>query len=393
MENNNISIIKREDCTGCSACASKCPQKCISMLLDAMGFPYPSISENDCIHCGLCLKVCELNILQKNLADNFKQKIYAARNKDLEILKSSSSGGVFSAISDYVLDLRGVVVGAVFDEDGLSVHHAFATTKEERNLMRGSKYTYSSCSIDTFAVIEDFLKSGRFLLFTGTPCQVAALKSSLGVNYPNLITCDLLCHGVESPAVFRDFSKEMSKYKKIYRIDFRQPMYDNWHEARTVIHYKDGSTRSGNNERSYFMCFVQDLGLRPACLHCKFCSFERCGDITLGDFHGIENTPIKMFDHPNGCSVVLVNTEKGADLLNHASHALEIVESERKHCTHNQLNGLPPILDKSFFSNDYLNHGWKYVKKKYGMPSFKIRVLQSLYSFLWIRKLRNMIKK
>lgn len=391
---NNIGNILKEDCCGCSACAMKCPKGCITMVADAMGFWNPQIDDSQCVQCGLCLKVCAANYEQKNENNGFEQIIYAARHKTDSVLTSSSSGGVFTALSDCIIDHGGVVAGSIYDDNCMSVHHAFAETKAERDQMKGSKYTYSFCGPDFLVSVESYLKSGRKVLFTGTPCQVAALKNYVGDKFPNLYTCDLLCHGVESPSVYKDFVKEMSRNNTVTRIDFRKPMHDNWHEARTVVHYANGKSKSNSHTRAYYMIFVQDYGLRPSCLHCDYCSFERCGDITIGDFHGIESTPLRSFDHPMGCSVVLVNSPKGESLFQEASKSLNVLQSQKNHCTHNQLNGLPniPPIKENEFEKDYLAKGWEYVKWKYGMPSLKIRVLETLYSHPWIWKIRNLLK-
>lgn len=198
-----IHITNRQDCCGCAACAQRCPKQCISMKEDAEGFLYPTVDTEVCIDCGLCEKVCpELN----SGRERQPQKVYAAINKDEKIRLGSSSGGVFTALAEQTIDEGGVVFGARFDENW-EVVHAYTETKEGLTAFRGSKYVQSRIG-NAYKDAERFLRNGRKVLFTGTPCLVMGLKLYLGRDYDNLLTVDFLCHGVPSPKAWRLYLKE-----------------------------------------------------------------------------------------------------------------------------------------------------------------------------------------
>lgn len=195
-----IYIKDKKDCCGCSACVQRCPKQCISLHEDAEGFLYPNVDENICIGCGLCEKVCPV----VNQSDEHEPlAVYAAMNPDESIRMQSSSGGVFTLLAEKVLAEGGVLFGACFNERW-EVVHDFVETKEELARFRGSKYVQSKVG-DTFRLAEDFLKQGRTVLYSGTPCQIAGLKLFLRKSYDNLLAVDFICHGVPSPGVFRTY--------------------------------------------------------------------------------------------------------------------------------------------------------------------------------------------
>lgn len=384
----NISIVEKNTCTGCHACVAVCPVLCIQMKSDKMGFPYPSVDEDKCISCGKCVRACEQTRVLPKLEN---QKIYAAKNKSNSVIKKSASGGVFSALSDAILKEGGVVVGSAFTE-GMQVRHIIAETLAERDRLRKSKYTYSLCDEKIFFNVKGLLENGKKVLFTGTPCQVSALKIYLGKDYENLYCVDILCHGAESPKLYSEYIKRLSRKGEVADIDFRKPR-DGWHIFKTEVEYKSGKRVSGDSVQTYFNMFVKNLGLRSCCDSCVYASFNRVSDITLGDFWGIENTAISDFDGADGVSVVTVNTEKGRILFNNSLEFLEVVESEKSHCVHDQLNGLKPSEKSNDFENEFLNNGYDFVAKKYATKSLKIKILEKLYENSFINNLRNSLKK
>ena len=374
-------------CTGCHACVAMCPKECITMEKDSLGFLRPHIDEDKCVECGYCLKTCEA---VKRLPESTDREIFAAIHKKLDVRKSSSSGGVFSALSEQVIKENGVVVGAVYKEK-MSVQHEFAETVEQRNAMRGSKYTYSLCDKQVFVRVKQLLDNGRTVMFTGTPCQNAALKVFLKVDYDNLILVDILCHGITAPALYDDFIKKLEENGKVVAdINFRHTSDGNWHDPKTLVTYKDGTKRSGELENSYFRMFVRDYCLRESCYSCNYASFERVSDITIGDFWGIENTD-KNFDYPYGVSVVIVSTDKGEKWFSKASTDLDVIVCSEKDCTHEQLRGIPARGRNSEFVEDFLERGYDYVYKKYAVSSLSIRIREKLYKIPIIRKIRNLI--
>lgn len=202
-----IRIVDPSHCCGCSACVQRCPKQCISLREDAEGFLYPEVDTSLCVDCGLCEQVCpELH----PDAERQPLQTFAAVNPDAEVRRTSSSGGVFTALAEQVIDAGGVVFGAAFDEHW-EVRHRCATTREELAAFRGSKYVQSVIG-DTFLQAERFLKSGRRVLFSGTPCQIAGLRRFLRRDYDHLLCVDFVCHGVPSPGVFRAYlAEEMTK--------------------------------------------------------------------------------------------------------------------------------------------------------------------------------------
>lgn len=191
-----IEIKDKKDCCGCSACVQKCPKQCISLKEDNEGFLYPEVDKSMCINCGLCEKVCP--VLHQGESRK-PLKVYAAKNQDEEIRRQSSSGGIFTLLAEKTIQDGGVVFGARFDEHW-EVKHDYTETIEGLAAFRGSKYVQSRME-DNYRKAEMFLKQGRKVLFSGTPCQVAGLKRFLRKYYGNLLTIDMVCHGVPSPLV------------------------------------------------------------------------------------------------------------------------------------------------------------------------------------------------
>ena len=192
-----IKITDKKDCCGCAACVQRCPKQCISLKEDGEGFLYPVVDESLCVGCGLCEKVCPIINRPEKLP---VKEVLAVKNRNEEERMASSSGGVFVALAKKVIDQGGVVFGAVFDENW-EVRHTYAENMDGVRPMMGSKYVQSRIG-DTFRQAEKFLKEGRKVLFTGSPCQITALHNYLRKDYPNLLSVDFLCHGVPSPGVW-----------------------------------------------------------------------------------------------------------------------------------------------------------------------------------------------
>ena len=380
--------LDRALCTACHACVSVCPKECITMAEDELGFLRPQIDETACVGCGLCEKTCNA---VKNIPACPEQKIYAARHKTEDVVKNSASGGVFTALSDAVLQMGGVLVGARYTE-GMAVEHVIARTAGERDALRGSKYTYSLCDKEIFVQTRELLQEGTVVLFTGTPCQAAALKTFLGRDYDNLFVADILCHGIAAPVLYRDYITELQeKNGAVKHIDFRYSPDGNWHEPKTCVTYKKGAKKSKELENSYFRMFVRNYCLRESCYRCNFANFDRVSDITLGDFWGIERHRPEL-DAPHGVSLVAVNTKKGAALFEQVKEALYAEPCERTDCGHDQLNGLKPGERNEAFLADYLCHGYGYVREKYVTTPFSIRAREMLYRVKLVRLIRDKLK-
>lgn len=327
-----INITNKKDCCGCSACVQRCPKQCISLHEDNEGFLYPHVNTNDCINCGLCEKVCPWLNRQNKLQP---LEVLAVKNRNEEERMASSSGGVFIALAKKVIADGGVVFGAVFDEKW-EVKHTYAEKIEDVKPMMGSKYLQSRIE-NSYKDAENFLKDGRLVFFTGSPCQITGLHNYLRKNYSNLISADFLCHGVPSPGVWRKYLNEAfdrseisptsekkavsysstSLTYKIKNIEFRNKTFRGWKNFSLVI---NGTlSESGENsillsesfhQNPYMQGFLSDIYLRPSCYKCKCKNGISHSDITIGDFWGAPKT-MPDFDDDKGIGLVLVNTNKG----------------------------------------------------------------------------------
>lgn len=308
-----ISVVPHDKCTGCGACFNKCPVGAISMQTEDSGFKYPVITAANCISCGQCYTACPLDKVQVKR----KQDIHIfSATAPKSIQQMSSSGGLFSLFADYVLSKGGVVCGAAYSSDYMHVNHIIISSEDDLQKLRGSKYVQS----DTGTVMKElktYLDSGRFVLFSGCPCQVAGFRSFLGKDYSNLILVDILCHGVPSPQVYRSFLEELANDRTITKVDFREKAHFGWGTATSVF-FDDGTVYRGNyKEDKYFRGFLAGLITREGCSTCVFASpFTHMADITLGDFWGIKEVDASAYDK-DGVSLIITNNHKGYTLFNH----------------------------------------------------------------------------
>lgn len=358
-------------CAGCTACMNICPHNAINMQTDREGFFYPVTNEELCTNCGLCRKICPF--LNTNIiSDHFTQpKVYAVKNRDDKVRMNSSSGGLFTAISDYILSNNGVIYGAAFD-DQLRVCHQRAENTEKRNKFRGSKYVQSDLQ-GIFKDIKADLTKGRQVLFTGTPCQTAGLNTYLHNSYENLYLCDLVCHGTPSPIIWKEHLDFMvNRYgKKITAYNFRTK----WRGINVSITFEDGKIINNKYDLlTYINIFHSHAALRPSCYNCHFTNYYRPSDITIGDFWGIEKCMPK-FEDDKGVSLVLVNSSKGLELFQSINNKLEYRESNTKDCLQPNLcepSKQSPLREQ--FWQDYWSKGFEYVLKIYGGYGVKTRV-------------------
>ena len=309
-----IKITNKVDCCGCSACAMKCPKRCITLQADSEGFLYPVVNEVDCIDCGLCEKVChELHPYEERKPLN----VYAAINKDEEIRLKSSSGGIFYLLAEKTITEGGVVFGARFD-DQWQVVIDYAETMEGIKPFMGSKYVQARTAT-AFKDAEAFLKQGRKVLFSGSPCQIAGLNHYLRKEYDNLTTVDFVCHGVPSSKVWQRYIDEVVTAGKqaINDVKFRNKS-NGWKKFNFVLSYnqdeKTHSLYSWHQQNHYMRAFLSDMILRPSCHECRAKQGSSHSDITIADFWGIHIEMPEM-DDDKGTGLVLVNTDKGRQAL------------------------------------------------------------------------------
>ncbi len=315
-----ITITDKHNCCGCSACVQACPKQCISFEEDEQGFRYPLADKAICVDCGLCEKVCPvLN------AGEPRQPlaVYAAINPNEEIRKGSSSGGIFTALAEAVLNEGGVVFGARFN-DQWEVVHAYTESKEGLAPFRGSKYVQSRVG-ETYRQAKTFLQQGRKVMYTGTPCQIAGLKRYLGKEYDQLLTVDVVCHGVPSPLVWRDYLRDITanNLSQIASINFRDKS-TGWKNFRLKINKSDGQVfvDESNRENLYMQAFLGNFSLRPSC-HACIAKSGKCGsDFTIADYWGITKTNTSFIDD-NGVSSIIVNDLKAENILSGLQIQLE----------------------------------------------------------------------
>lgn len=329
MMNKPILFEKKADCCGCGACVSVCPKNAIGMKEDEAGFTFPVIDESLCVNCGLCKRVCAFQNVDET---NTPLKTWAAAAKDKDKLKSSASGGVFFTLAESVIKENGCAVGAAFG-DKFNVEHIVVQSSEELCRLQGSKYTQSSTEF-IFREVKEKLSSGTKVLFSGCPCQVAGLKAYLGKKYDNLLTIDLICHGVPSNKAFRDYIEAFSKKKKVSvrGFTFRDKSMG-WGINGSALTDNNISMKIPASDSSYIYYFKSGMIYRENCYTCKYACENRPGDITIGDYWGIEKAHPEFIgkngiNEADGVSVVIANTEKGVKVMEENSGQFDLIESD-----------------------------------------------------------------
>lgn len=301
-------------CAGCTACASICPKNCIKMVADDEGFLYPQVDESLCVNCKLCEKICPVNHPPK--AEGI-QEGYIVRYKDLEVVDNSTSGGSYSAFADYTFSRDGLIYGVGYD-DNMKVHHFCIDFSEKERIaeMRGSKYVQSDLE-ECFKNIKKTLDSGRFVCFSGTPCQVAGLKGYLRKDYENLITVDLVCHGVASPLVFKEYVEyQKRKHKsKPMNIRFRNKTYG-YHSGTMMVAFDSGKKYYGSGRIDHMLkAYFAGACSRYSCYQCQYKGNDRCSDFTVFDSWHIGQLVNGQKDDDRGYTNIFVHTEKGKQVL------------------------------------------------------------------------------
>lgn len=354
---------------------------------DALGFLYPKVDIDLCVDCGLCDKVCSFNDNYSKSSDFQTPIPYGVRHRDMKTLMSSQSGGAFTALSDTILERGGIVYGAGWN-DQFEVIHRRACTKEERNALRGSKYVQSNLN-GVFTCVRQDLKDGKEVLFSGTPCQVAGLKSFIDSRLSvNLTTVDIICHGVPSPLIFKEYLKYLTdkyaKGRKLTKVIFRDKqrfghqMYGESYLWENICH----------RDIDYSYMFCKDIILRQSCANCHFCNLERCADISIGDFWGWKNVDKTFNSDDKGVSLVLINSIKGKTLFDFSKKNLFIIKPNLKDCMQSHLMN-PSKLSKlrGDFEDTYIKYGFKTSYFMYGKAD-KLYLLKRR-----IRLIYNSIKR
>lgn len=395
-----MRLCETNKCTGCGLCSFICPKKCIKMDQDTEGFYRPLIDEKSCINCGMCFNKCPSNNLPNNES---LLKSYLAWHKDKEVLMNSSSGGIFYAIAKATLEQGGMVVGAKYNED-FTVSHDIASNESEVKNFQKSKYMQSDMSM-IFNKIENALNLNKVVLFTGTPCQCAAVYNAFLChhNFNLLYLCDLICHAVQSPKIALDSLHLMEKkYKsKCISIDFRSKDKGWANACNTVVKFKNGKIISKRlNDIPIGITFLKNLSIQKSCENCQYRNFNRISDITIGDFWNMRND--KEFLKKNGdvgFSSIIINTKKGNDLLSLCSKNINLIEKDlvdlkkENNPLWKQFKANP---DRDKFFEDYNNLTIQDIQKKYMLPNQKenfIRKIKIIGRKFNLHKLLKIIRK
>lgn len=351
------------ECCGCSACYAACPVRAITMKPDEEGFLYPSIDEKICIDCGLCERVCSFCDDYAHADGQNGSQYYALVHKDYGVRKSSRSGGAFFALASATLARGGVVYGVALD-DSFEAKHIRVDSVDSIKLLQGSKYVQSD-KADSFKGVKEDLEKGLEVLFSGTGCEVSGLISYLQkakVDMSGLCTCDIVCHGVPSPLLWKENIEQIKKKLggEIDEVSFRDKRFG-WRAH--IESYRRGKKTIFSNVYSTMFC--HNLSLRPSCANCHFCNYDRSGDITIADFWGSEKIELPM-DRAHGVSLMMVHTDKGREIVREAQADICAVEVEKEQTEQPNLvrpSTLPP--KRASFWKNHSALGYKRTVRKY----------------------------
>ena len=384
----------KADCVGCYACYSVCPVSAIDMKDDSEGFRYPQVDAEKCIACEACSKVCpSLHPIQSSL--NEAPETWAAIGNDEAVREQSSSGGVFQLLAEDVIRKGGIVFGAAFDE-GWEVHHTFAETVNDLERLRMSKYLQSRVE-DNYKKVKEELQKNREVLFVGAPCQTVGLRNFLKKEYSNLTVVDFICHGVPSPAVWREYLKErVGDLKEIRKISFRDKRIS-WERYLLSFFLKSDnkplSAEVGTD--IYLKGFLHNLYLRPSCHECNFRCQSRPVDITLADFWGVKDVVPEMYDG-KGTSLLFAHSEKGRALIHHLNIKKKQVSfSQGVQYNPSMLYPTQPSLHRTEFFRKFQDRPHDLCKliESYTKPPLKVRVknaVKRIPGVCWlVRKMKN----
>ena len=357
------------ECTGCSACKNICPKSAISMQEREDGFMYPVIDGDKCIECGMCMKACHA------LGDNKLNKpfeCWAAQIKDRDILKSSTSGGLFFALAEYALSEGGAVYACVYDEDYNAFIQRIADS-EGLKPVHGSKYVWSDSS-QSYPQVKEDLESGKLVLYTALPCQTAGLKKYLNKDHDNLFTVDVLCGGAPSPYAFQRYLETLTDKdgKKTLNFQFRDK--EKYGSGVCCTYMIDGKKHYEDylgNSYYFAFCSKSRISWRRSCYGCNYKSLNRASDMTIGDYWGVEKHH-ESFNPKDGVSVVMINTAQGKKLFDAIKDSLMTEASSADYATErNSLvkeieeGHVPVPADREAFFADLRKTDWNTVDKKY----------------------------
>lgn len=383
---NDRVKVDNTQCSGCGMCINVCKRNAIQMKKMEDGFLYPMIDRSSCVECNACVKICPFDENKsKEIAMNFTKDSYLFKHEE-SIRKKSSSGGFFTLLSDYVLDNGGVIYGAVFD-DNFNVMHARADNKIERDKMRGSKYAQSTITASIYQEVLKDLKVGKVVLFTGTPCQCAAIVQLLHKKIPqNLILMDVICHGVMSGHLFQEYldgiREKNTEHGSIIDVNLRDKELG-WQDASVT--FLDGYKHHGKDNYFYSIYGMNSLQ-RSSCFKCVYAQNQRVGDFTVGDFWGVKESYPEMHDEL-GVSIVLANSERAIAWLEKIKKNEDMImqEIEPESYERFQPNLKHPTLYGSRaekFKSYYYKHGYKKTVRRFFVATWRRKINTIIYLIL-----------
>lgn len=400
-----IEILNKSDCCGCSACAQKCPKKCITMESDNEGFKYPVVDETVCVNCNLCLKVCP--ILNKTANTESLLECYLIQNNNDKERYNSASGGFFSPLAVYLVKNNGVVVGSSFNSE-MELEHSYSDNVKNVYKFSGSKYVQSDIR-KTYIEVSDFLKEGRKVLFSGTPCQIEGLYAFLGnKDTSNLVTLDFICHGVPSPGLFKKYKEFMENTFGSQMINYasrnKKLGYSTSDSFWALCEFKDKVNITADKDHPYvnFMnkAFFAEICSRPSCFKCLFKGKNHKSDFTVYDCWDVDKLQQDMDDN-KGTTVLIVNTERAKNLLNEISHFYKIrpisFNKLLKFDTASMFYSMIPNINRGAFFQDMQHLSIPQLYDKYldfepAQPSFLKRMFKNVLKYMGLLLLARKIK-
>lgn len=320
-----IDIVNKNECVVCGNCVNICPKECIKFDEEFESFMYPKIDYSKCIKCEKCTKVCPaLNVPKVHT----KEKFYAAKNKDEEVLKFSSSGGIFYSLAKYIIDQGGCVVGAAFDNE-FNVNHILVDNDEDLIKLCGSKYVQSNMD-SIVKEIQKQLDFGKTVLFCGCSCQTAAVKVYFGDKYERLILIDFICHGSVSSTVFDEYKSYLEKKynSKIKSFEFRNKEIGWLHSGLNVKFENENVYSTPLYRDLYMQGYFNNLNVKLSCYYCAYKGYKSGSDITMGDFWGIQHL-IPDFYQEMGNSAISINSQIGKELWERTSNSFDFISVDK----------------------------------------------------------------
>ncbi len=391
-------IVSDQSCMGCGLCEQKCPKGCIAMQKDHEGFFVPVIDTALCVNCGVCLSVCPATERADPLYRTEEREYFCSIIADRDMLVKSSSGGTFGILADDMLARGGYVVGCVYN-DAMQPEHVVTNIRETVVRMYGSKYVQSRAQV-CFPQIKELLAEGHPVLFTGTACQIAALRIYLGGDHERLFCVEILCHGVPSPDYFATYVRYLEKKLggHVLDVQFRNKEKKGWgSEHRTcVIYEKKGRIKKYRPTLpAYFSAFFYGLNLRESCYKCRFATEKRIADLTIGDYWGSYVKYGKRFDE--GISVASINSQKGKELVERVRDRFAFYETlTRPEAVRSNDNFEHPIKRPRERSTFYRNYEKGYRgawRKAYFSKTYRKKTLASFYGAFIPAKIRFALHK